>query len=120
MPSPGAETTAFQPIRPGKVPSCSSTRCGSSTAARSGSSSRVVFRPPAPAGKLSFGAPAGHERDAPAVDHQHEPPLDLLALAPQHLGTAEAVLLDGGDLGLVEDVADADVVVRDADACSGG
>ena len=59
VPSPGSTTMAFHPMRPGKVPSRSSTFFGSSTRAVSGSSTRVVFSPPCPSGCAIVAVPAG-------------------------------------------------------------
>ena len=61
--------------------------------------------------------PAGGQRqgDGVAVQHQMEPPDGHAALATQHLGRGQIALLEGRDLGLVEDVVDAHVVARDRD-----
>ena len=114
VPRPGAATTAFQPTRPGNVPSRRSTRRAPSAGAVRASSSRVVGRPPAPSGNDSRGAPAGSSATLPPVDLQLEPAGDLGELSPEHLRAAEALLLCGRDLGLVEHVAHVHPVGRDA------
>jgi hypothetical protein len=57
--SPGRETIAFQPTRSANVSSSTLTVRGSSTAAVSGSTTRVVFSPPWPGGLVTLAAPAG-------------------------------------------------------------
>ncbi len=55
-------------------------------------------------------AAGGAQRDAAAVDRQHEPLVDLGALARQHRRVRHAALLERRDLGLVEDVAHIDPI----------
>ncbi len=59
MPRPGRAITAFQPTRPGNVPSRTTTVRAPRAEAVSGISTRVVSKPPWPAGCVSLAAPAG-------------------------------------------------------------
>ena len=62
-------------------------------------------------------APAGgrSERRRPSTSRDTRAAQHLGALAREQLGGGEAALLEGRDLGLVEDVAQVDAVARDAD-----
>ncbi len=115
VPRPGAATIAFQPTRPGNVPSRSSTRRGSDTGAESGISTRVVRSPPWPGGCEIVARPAG--RSATAARPRSPPAArsTSVRLRASSAGSGRLALLEGRDLGLVEDVANVDAIRRDAD-----
>ena len=113
VPSPGTARTAFQPTRPGNVPSWSRPVRVAGTRRRSASSTRVVFRPPCPArvGQLPPGATAA--ATAARRRSSARRARELGELLGEHRGAATAALLERRDLRLVEHVANVDAVARD-------
>ena len=121
-PSPGRATIAFQPTRPGKVPSRSSTRA---RVAHARAQRQLDPRRLQPAlrrrGKREPRRPgrrAARPRRPSTVSTR--PRCDLRALARRAPRRGEAALLERRDLGLVEHVAHVDAVGRDAHRPSGG